>query len=144
MLWGIEEIKEVHPRRYNSVHSSVEFFLNRGKVYFFNLYSVKNQKRIITFIQQHYKSIFTYLNPIEAFKRGNFTDKWKQGKMTNFEYLMKLNTYAGRSFNDVNQYPVFPWILADYTSPSLDLEPNELNEKQIFRNLSRPIGAQTP
>jgi hypothetical protein len=28
---------------------------------------------------------------------------------------------AGRSYNDLSQYPVFPWILADYTSPVLDL-----------------------
>ena len=36
--------------------------------------------------------------------------------MTNFQYLMHLNTLAGRSYNDLMQYPVFPWILADYTS----------------------------
>jgi hypothetical protein len=28
---------------------------------------------------------------------------------------------AGRSYNDLSQYPVFPWILADYTSEVLDL-----------------------
>nr|GFC77354.1 hypothetical protein [Tanacetum cinerariifolium] len=25
---------------------------------------------------------------------------------------MQLNTLAGRSYNDITQYPVFPWILA--------------------------------
>lgn len=34
--------------------------------------------------------------------------------LTNFEYLMHLNTISGRSFNDLNQYPVFPWVLRDY------------------------------
>ena len=29
---------------------------------------------------------------------------------------MCLNTLAGRSYNDLMQYPVFPWILADYDS----------------------------
>lgn len=29
---------------------------------------------------------------------------------------MHLNTLAGRSYNDLMQYPVFPWILADYDS----------------------------
>ena len=28
---------------------------------------------------------------------------------------MYLNTMAGRSFSDITQYPVFPWILTDYT-----------------------------
>lgn len=29
---------------------------------------------------------------------------------------MHLNTLAGRTYNDLMQYPVFPWILADYES----------------------------
>ena len=48
----------------------------------------------------------------------------------------QLNTLAGRSFNDLNQYPVFPWVLADYTSSSLDL-----NQASTYRDLSKPVGA---
>lgn len=29
---------------------------------------------------------------------------------------MHLNTIAGRTYNDLMQYPVFPWVLADYQS----------------------------
>jgi len=29
---------------------------------------------------------------------------------------MCLNTLAGRSYNDLMQYPVFPWVIADYDS----------------------------
>ena len=29
---------------------------------------------------------------------------------------MHLNTIAGRTYNDLMQYPVFPWVLADYHS----------------------------
>lgn len=29
---------------------------------------------------------------------------------------MHLNTLAGRTYNDYMQYPVFPWVLADYSS----------------------------
>ncbi len=49
---------------------------------------------------------------------------------------MQLNVLAGRTYNDLNQYPVFPWILADYTSSSLDL-----NDPATFRDLSKPVGA---
>lgn len=34
-------------------------------------------------------------------------------------YLMYLNSLADRTFNDLTQYPVFPWILSDYTSSYL-------------------------
>ena len=50
--------------------------------------------------------------------------------------VMQLNVLAGRTYNDLNQYPVFPWILADYTSASLDL-----NDPATFRDLSKPVGA---
>lgn len=49
------------------------------------------------------------------------TQRWENGEISNFQYLMSLNTLAGRSYNDLNQYPVFPWILNDYTSMELDL-----------------------
>jgi hypothetical protein len=55
--------------------------------------------------------------------------------VSNFDYLMALNTLAGRTYNDLNQYLVFPWVLADYTSEVLDL-----NDPQTFRDLSKPIG----
>ncbi|KAK3067169.1 hypothetical protein LTS18_001271, partial [Coniosporium uncinatum] len=46
---------------------------------------------------------------------------------------------AGRSFNDLIQYPVFPWVLADYTSEELDL-----TDPRTFRDLSKPMGCQMP
>jgi hypothetical protein len=64
------------------------------------------------------------------------TTKWQKGEITNFEYLMQLNQAAGRSCEDLTQYPVFPWILADYSSEQLDL-----NDPRTFRDLSKPMGA---
>lgn len=66
------------------------------------------------------------------------TQRWVRGELSNFQYLMNLNTIAGRSYNDLMQYPIFPWILADYTSDYLDL-----TKPTSFRDLSRPVGAQT-
>ena len=37
------------------------------------------------------------------------TQRWVRGEISNFQYLMSLNTLAGRSYNDLMQYPVFPW-----------------------------------
>eukprot|EP00064_Thunnus_orientalis_P000518 superscaffoldBa00000026_g519 len=64
--------------------------------------------------------------------------KWQKGEISNFEYLMHLNTLAGRTYNDLMQYPVFPWVLADYQSETLDL-----SDPATFRDLSKPMGAQT-
>ena len=48
------------------------------------------------------------------------TQKWVHGEINNFQYLMFLNTLAGRSYNDLMQYPIFPWVLADYTNEVCD------------------------
>uniref|UniRef100_H0WV48 WDFY family member 4 n=1 Tax=Otolemur garnettii TaxID=30611 RepID=H0WV48_OTOGA len=64
--------------------------------------------------------------------------KWQRREISNFEYLMYLNTAAGRTYNDCTQYPVFPWVLADYTSETLNL-----TNPKTFRDLSKPMGAQT-
>ena len=69
--------------------------------------------------------------------RAKITSQWVQGKMTNFEFIMHMNAFAGRTYNDLTQYPVVPWVLADYESEELDL-----NNPKTFRDLSKPMGAQ--
>lgn len=69
----------------------------------------------------------------------NVTMRWQRREISNFAYLQIVNQYANRTPNDVTQYPVFPWILKDYTSCSLDLE-----SSSTFRDLSLPMGALTP
>lgn len=71
----------------------------------------------------------------DLLKTLDYTQKWCNHEMTNFEYLMKLNTIAGRTYNDLSQYPIFPWILKDYVSDQLDL-----NDPTIYRDLSKPVG----
>lgn len=69
--------------------------------------------------------------------RSKITSQWVQGKITNFDFIMHMNSFAGRTYNDLTQYPVFPWVLADYRSEELDL-----NDPKIYRDLSKPMGAQ--
>lgn len=56
--------------------------------------------------------------------------------MSNFDYLMLLNTLSGRSYCDLAQYPVFPWVVQDWYSECLDL-----SNPEVFRDLTKPIGA---
>ncbi len=49
---------------------------------------------------------------------------------------MFVNTLGNRSFNDLSQYPIFPWVISDYSSQDLDFD-----NEATFRDLSKPIGA---
>ena len=80
-----------------------------------------------------FTSVFAHNNSNPA------TRRWVKGEISNFHYLMLVNTMAGRTFNDLTQYPVFPWVLADYTSENLDL-----TNPRTFRDFSKPMGCQNP
>ncbi|KAL8968714.1 MAG: hypothetical protein Q9183_002331, partial [Haloplaca sp. 2 TL-2023] len=79
-----------------------------------------------------FTSVFAQTNADPA------TRRWIQGEMSNFNYLMHVNTMAGRTFNDLTQYPVFPWVLSDYTREELDL-----TDPRSYRDLMKPMGCQT-
>ena len=79
------------------------------------------------------------VNVTRASSLKDVQTQWILGHLSNFEYLMALNSFAGRTCKDLSQYPVFPWILSDYESQDLDL-----SSQKVFRDLSKPMGAMLP
>ncbi|MES1919220.1 WD repeat and FYVE domain-containing protein 3, variant 2, partial [Bonamia ostreae] len=75
-------------------------------------------------------------DPVKRFFYSGSVKEWQTGAISNFEFLLRLNTFSGRTFNDVTQYPVFPWIIRDYKSESINL-----SSAETFRDLSKPMGA---
>ncbi|XP_037321151.2 lysosomal-trafficking regulator isoform X2 [Pungitius pungitius] len=131
--WTYEEIKEVHKRWWQLRDNAVEIFLTNGRTL---LIAFDNTK----FRDDVYHNILTSDLP-NLLEHGNITaltQLWGSGQISNFEYLTHLNKHAGRSFNDLMQYPVFPFILRDYTSETIDLQ-----DTSIYRNLIKPIAVQS-
>ncbi|KAG8226897.1 hypothetical protein J437_LFUL005656 [Ladona fulva] len=67
------------------------------------------------------------------------TLQWQNGVISNYEYLHYLNSLADRTYNDLTQYPVFPWVLSDHSSKNLDFD-----DPKSYRDLSKPVGALNP
>ena len=62
-------------------------------------------------------------------------EKWSRWEISTLKMLMILNIYANRSLNDINQYPVFPWIITYYNLEEIPSPP------QIkIRPLDTPMG----
>lgn len=70
---------------------------------------------------------------------SKLTYMWQKKEISNYEYLLRLNEAAQRSFCDLSQYPVFPWTIIDFNSENIDLA-----NPEHFRDLSKPIGALNP
>lgn len=79
---------------------------------------------------QTYKYLYSLELPnvIRGENLAAIQNLWLEGKVTNFEYLTQLNKMSGRSFNDMMQYPVFPFVLSNYNDDYLNLE-----EKTSYR-----------
>lgn len=71
---------------------------------------------------------------------GNATTLWIHNELNLRLSRIFLSSYfyslADRTFQDLTQYPVFPWIISDYQSNEIDL-----NDPKYYRDLSKPIGA---
>ena len=65
----------------------------------------------------------------------NLFEKWQNWEMSNFKFLMICNIYANRSFSDINQYPVFPWIITNYKD-KINITENE----KLIRPFELPMG----
>ncbi|XP_045082156.1 neurobeachin-like protein 2 isoform X2 [Coregonus clupeaformis] len=133
----LSQLREVHLRRYNLRRSAVEMFFIDQSHYFINF-----KKKVRNMVYSRILGLrppnlfyFGSRSPQELLKASGLTQRWVCREISNFEYLMQLNTISGRTYNDLSQYPVFPWVLSDYTSPVLDLE-----DPAVFRDLSKPVG----
>lgn len=138
--WDYADVKEVHKRRYSLKNVAIELFLINGKTYL--LIFETDQDRDNFYEEILTRDLPNRVNYQEEVGGGlikaSLTEKWKKGLISNFDYLIHLNTQAGRSFNDLTQYPVFPFVLADYSSSELNLK-----DSKTFRDLSKAMGAQT-
>ena len=82
------------------------------------------------------KSRLRLYRPEKLFAIENATQRWIHREISNFDYIMILNEAAGRTYHDITQFPVFPWIVSDFSSTVLDL-----TDPRSFRNLAKPVGA---
>ncbi|XP_035857078.1 neurobeachin isoform X10 [Sander lucioperca] len=146
--WMFSEIRAVFSRRYLLQNTAMEVFMANRTSVMFNFPDQATVKKVVYSLprvgvgtsyglpQARRISLAT---PRQLFKSSNMTQRWQRREISNFEYLMFLNTIAGRTYNDLNQYPVFPWVLTNYDSEELDLTlPGN------FRDLSKPVGALNP
>ncbi|THU62740.1 hypothetical protein C4D60_Mb01t08320 [Musa balbisiana] len=149
--WNLSVIKAVHWTRYLLQYTAIEIFFNDSTApVFLNFASQKDAKHVGTLVvslrnetlypkgsSRDKNGIISFVDRRIALEMAeNARESWRRREISNFEYLMILNTLAGRSYNDLTQYPVFPWVLADYSSEKLDF-----NKSSTFRDLSKPVGA---
>ena len=154
-----KNIKYMFLRYYFYIQSGLEIYTNKNKVYFLNF---KTNRDLLSFtkdVLNHSNDKFAFreikaedykgkkLIGYELYKLNKTKDakeylisskmnEWQTRSISTLEYLMWLNIYSGRSFQDLTQYPVFPWLITNY-------DKNEIDPQNDYRNLGLSMGMLT-
>ena len=134
-----KNIKDILKRRTLLLTQSLEIFLKNGKSFFFNFFKIKKAKQVYDFfIEAKKKFSFNFdLNDNQK-EIKNIVSQFRNGKISNYDYLLYLNKYSTRTYNDLSQYPVFPWLFLKFKNF------DKTDEKSDYlRNLKYPLSAQT-
>ena len=123
------DINFILPRVYYFNKNSYEIYTKSHKSFYFKFIDEETSNK---FYEKIKEKTHKDINIINKFHKHQMD--WRIGNISNLEYLMYLNIFSNRSYRDITQYPVFPWILRDYN----------VEEKNIFnlkyRNFSLPLG----
>ena len=138
------DIKYIFRRKYYYKNSGLEIYTNTNKSFYFNfkyekdretaindiVLQLKDSMQIIDDLKDQKNALFNNIIGFDnyswnkkkkkknkKYKLSKIVKKWKEWKITNFEFLMWLNIFGNRSYNDISQYPIFPWILSNYQDP---------------------------
>ena len=134
-----QEIEEIFMRRFLFMYQALEFFLLNGKSYFFNFFKIEKANKLIDslkYIKELNKLNFLIIeNPIEHLKKSKIISKWYKREIDTFQFLLYVNKYGGRTYNDISQYPIIPWIILEFI-------PKDNIYIYKYRNLVFPISIQ--
>ncbi|XP_045768851.1 lysosomal-trafficking regulator isoform X1 [Maniola jurtina] len=130
--WSLGAVAKVATRRWCLQERAIELFLCCGRALMLAFADTAERAAFLAALGRAHLP-----NKTEQDSLAEAMNQWRNGTITNWEYLMMLNGLAGRSYNDLMQYPVFPFIIADYASKILDL-----GDPASFRDLSKPMAVQ--
>jgi len=150
-VWFTEDVRAI-ARRYDGMKDrGLELYLAKQHSVLLTFETTMVRERILLLLSQQVSQ--TTSLPLPCFTDRSFVESalelWQAGELDNFEYLLCLNSAAGRSFHDLSRYPVFPWVLARYGesvednfADKLSLPPMmDLTDPAMYRDLSKPMGA---
>ena len=69
------------------------------------------------------------LNPKSLFKISGIKEDWTQGRISNFRYLMALNSYTSRSYHDPEFHPSLPQVVKETEDR---IEPSDLSDEEMY------------
>ena len=159
----INEIKMFFKRRYYDEDKGLELYTKRNKSYYFLFQNTNERNAVIQFLIQTIKTgIFLKKKsepkqqPIIGYSVftidiNDILSQWDKRTISTFNFIMWLNILGNRSYRDIQQYPIFPWVITDYVtsdtipkSEEIKVNDIEVIKNKLFENTIRefnlPVG----
>ena len=137
---ALAEVKEVFQRRHLQRKTCLEVVMRSGRSLVLNF--LDGRSALLSFVEKLQGALANRRAPLPEElapkhpERNRQVARWLGSEISNFEYLMYLNLLGGRSYQDLTQYPVFPWVLSNYYMDQLNL-----NDAATYRDLSKNMGS---
>ena len=156
------EIEFIFNRKYCFIDNSIEIFTSNHRSYYFKFQNNERRNKFMEHLiailnkdSSIFKKLYKPIYGIDAYNKKRLLgyykdvdnnseysniiyikDLWKNNKISSLEYLMWINIYGNRSFRDISQFPVLPWIIDDYKTKSFE----EIIKNDCIRNFKVPMG----
>ena len=154
------DIKWIFKRKYYYTNSAFEIYTTSNKTFYFNLKYEKDRDIVLNEILKKieapvpiiddlkeggnfligYENKNSQIKKKDKIKLSDIIKKWKNWEIDNFNFLMWLNIFGNRSYNDLSQYPIFPWILTKYQDPLKEIIPDWNIVDYQYRDMNLPLG----
>ncbi|ETO15266.1 hypothetical protein RFI_22097 [Reticulomyxa filosa] len=158
--WPLKELTQMYDRRYRLRKCAVEFYFKDDTSWLFQFFEESVRNRVFDAILQckppHLLRTASIRNPCQVIETTKIHLKWCRREISNFDYLMRLNILAGRTFNDLTQYPTTSPVSFYFKHHAIDLtkivffflikKKGQINltDTSIYRDLTKPVGALNP
>jgi factor associated with neutral sphingomyelinase activation len=106
--FALGSIVRIYKRRYMLRQCGLELVMEDNQSVLFVFKQVEERDEVHDVVQEQPRLVMLE-RQIPLFMNQQLI-RWQRGEIDNFEYLMHLNSAADRSFNDLTQYPVMPWV----------------------------------
>uniref|UniRef100_A0A672GLB0 Neutral sphingomyelinase (N-SMase) activation associated factor n=1 Tax=Salarias fasciatus TaxID=181472 RepID=A0A672GLB0_SALFA len=135
ILIRLHRIRRIYKRRHSLRPLGLEVFCTENDFcsdIYLKFYSTADRDEIYYYIASFLE------NHVTEHTAESYMLQWQRGHLSNYQYLLHLNNLADRSCNDLSQYPVFPWVLEDYSSPQLGALRPRSPVKARYRGMPEP------
>ena len=162
IIISYSNIKEILTRRFLYMYQACEIFTIDNKSYYINFFErTILMDKFYNDIKKIYPNIQNKIieNVRESFDLQNYKEAWNNNKIDNYYFINMLNKYSSRSYNDLEQYPIFPWLFNRYNSELFENKKynllsslqnnskinaiNKILYEKYLRLFQYPISAQT-